>query len=179
MRGCERYIGAETKQSKYYLIRGDIGAVNPANLKELNRNHSWARAVPLELDKFWWWILILLLALLWVVTTPTHLFAAQKYYYIHVASFRDKANAVKDKHSLEEKGYSAVVSGEQVQNKGYWYRLYVGPISSLQQAKLQSSELKTKGLTKYTAIYQKYPIRDDSVKTARVPSEPMSNLTRS
>jgi hypothetical protein len=60
-----------------------------------------------------------------------------------------------------------VVSGEQVQNKGYWYRIYVGPISSLQQAKLQSSELKKKGLTKYTAIYKKSLIQDDSEKTVR------------
>jgi hypothetical protein len=37
----------------------------------------------------------------------------------------------------------------------------------LKQAKLQSSELKKKGLTKYTAIYKKSLIRDDSGKTVR------------
>jgi hypothetical protein len=60
-----------------------------------------------------------------------------------------------------------VVSGERVQNKGYWYRIYVGPISSLTIAKLQSSELKKKGLTNYTAIYKKSLIQDDSRKTVR------------
>jgi hypothetical protein len=54
-----------------------------------------------------------------------------------------------------------------VQNKGYWYRIYVGPISSLSLAKLQSSELKKNKLTKYTAIYKKSLIRDDSVKKVR------------
>ena len=68
---------------------------------------------------------------------------------------------------LQQKGYPSVVSGERVQNKGYWYRIYVGPISSLSLAKLQSSELKKNGLTKYTAIYKKSLIRDDSGKPAR------------
>jgi hypothetical protein len=45
--------------------------------------------------------------------------------------------------------------------------IYVGPISSLPLAKLQSSELKKRGLTKYTAIYKKSLIRDDSGKTVR------------
>ncbi len=68
---------------------------------------------------------------------------------------------------LQQKGYPSVVSGERVQNKGYWYRIYVGPISSLSLAKLQSSELKKNKLTKYTAIYKKSLIRDDSVKKVR------------
>ncbi len=101
------------------------------------------------------------------MTTPTHLSAAQKYYYIHIGSFRAKENAVKVARDLQQKGYPSVVSGERVQNKGYWYRIYVGPISSLSIAKLQSSELKKKGLTKYTAIYKKSLIQDDSRKTVR------------
>ncbi len=132
-----------------------------------NRNHSWARALPARTCSIWWWTLISLITLSWVVTTPTHLSAAQKYYYIHMGSFRAKENATKVARDLQQKGYRSVVSGERVQNKGYWYRIYVGPISSLQQAKLQSSELKKRGLTKYTAIYKKSLIQDDSEKTVR------------
>jgi hypothetical protein len=56
----------------------------------------------------------------------------------------------------------------QGQGKRYQGRSgYVGPISSLPLAKLQSSELKKRGLTKYTAIYKKSLIRDDSGKTVR------------
>ncbi|MDH3930475.1 MAG: SPOR domain-containing protein, partial [Deltaproteobacteria bacterium] len=138
-----------------------------ATLTGSNRNHSWARALPRRTCSIWWWTLISLITVSWVVTTPTHLSAAQKYYYIHVGSFRAKENAVKVARDLQQKGYPSVVSGERVQNRGYWYRLYVGPISSLQQAKLQSSELKKKGLTKYTAIYKKSLIQDDSGKTVR------------
>ena len=138
-----------------------------ATLTGSNRNHSWARALPGRTCSIWWWTLISLITLSWVVTTPTHLSAAQKYYYIHVSSFRAKENATKVARDLQQKGYRSVVSGERVQNKGYWYRIYVGPISTLQQAKLQSSELKKKGLTKYTAIYKKSLIRDDSGKTVR------------
>jgi len=132
-----------------------------------NRNHSWARALLGRTCSIWWWTLISLITVSWVVTTPTQLSAAQQYYYIHTGSFRAKANATKVARDLQQKGYRSVVSGEQVQNKGYWYRIYVGPISSLQQAKLQSSELKKKGLTKYTAIYKKSLIQDDSEKTVR------------
>jgi hypothetical protein len=119
------------------------------------------------MDRFWWWIAILLFALSWIVTTPAYLCAAQKYYYIHIGSYRAKENATKVARGLQQKGYRSVVSGERVQNKGYWYRIYVGPISSLQQAKQQSSELKKRGLTKYPAIYKKSLIQDDSRKTVR------------
>ncbi len=142
--------------------------MKPSTLTESDRNCSRARALSGETGSIWLWALTLLFAVSWVVTTPTCLNAAQKYYYIHVASFRVKKNAIKVAQGLKEKGFGAVVSGEQVQNKGYWYRIYVGPISSLQQAKLQSSELKKKGLTKYTAIFKKYPIRDDSEKKVGV-----------
>lgn len=138
-----------------------------AALTGSNRNHSWARVLPGRTGSIWWWTLISLITFSWIVTTPTHLSAAQKYYYIHIGSFRAKENAVKVARDLQQKGYPSVVSGERVQNKGYWYRIYVGPISSLSIAKLQSSELKKKGLTKYTAIYKKSLIQDDSRKTVR------------
>ncbi|MBE9535115.1 MAG: SPOR domain-containing protein [Proteobacteria bacterium] len=138
-----------------------------ATLTGSNRYHSWARTLPGRTGSIWWWTLFSLITVSWIVTTPTHLSAAQKYYYIHVSSFRTKENATKVARDLQQKGYRSVVSGERVQNKGYWYRIYVGPISTLQQAKLQSSELKKKGLTNYTAIYKKSLIRDDSGKTVR------------
>lgn len=138
-----------------------------ATLTGSNRYHSWARTLPGRTGSIWWWTLFSLITVSWIVTTPTHLSAAQKYYYIHIGSFRAKENAVKVARDLQQKGYPSVVSGERVPNKGYWYRIYVGPISSLQQAKLQSSELKKRGLTKYTAIYKKSLIRDDSGKTVR------------
>ena len=138
-----------------------------ATLTGSNRNHSWARALPARTCSIWWWTLISLITVSWIVTTPIHLSAAQKYYYIHIGSFRAKENATKVARDLQQKGYPSVVSGERVQNKGYWYRIYVGPISSLSIAKLQSSELKKNGLTKYTAIYKKSLIQDDSKKTVR------------
>jgi len=113
-----------------------------ATLTGSNRYHSWARTLPGRTGSIWWWTLFSLITVSWIVTTPTHLSAAQKYYYIHIGSFRAKENAVKVARDLQQKGYPSVVSGERVPNKGYWYRIYVGPISSLQQAKLQSSELK-------------------------------------
>jgi hypothetical protein len=77
-----------------------------------------------------------------------------------------KRNGVQSTEKLQRKGYSALVRGEEVPKLGYWYRIYVGPFSSLKAAKLTSDELKRRGLTKYTAIYAK-----DSLIRGDLPSK--------
>ena len=150
-----------------------------ATQADCNRSLTWDGALPVRIKVHYWWTLVFLVTISWVITTPVSLCAAQKYYYIHVGSFRAKKNAVKVASGLKESGYGAVVAGENVQNKGYWYRIYVGPISSMQQAKLQSSELKKKGLAKYAAIYKKSFVQDESEKTIRAAKKaaPMAAAT--
>jgi hypothetical protein len=94
--------------------------------------------------------------------------AKRDYYYIHVSSFREKGNAARVAKDFGKKGYSAVVRGEEVPKLGYWYRIYLGPFSSFKEAKAVSDELKRRGFTKYTAIYQKdSPIQGDMAKPPR------------
>ena len=84
---------------------------------------------------------------------PGLLSGANRYHhYIHVASFRAKRKADQLARRLRNKGYNTIAKGEEVANRGYWYRVYVGPFSSLQEAELKSRELKTKRLVGYTAI---------------------------
>jgi hypothetical protein len=98
----------------------------------------------------------------WLFFLPNFLSAAGRYYYIHVSSFKAKRNAVQTAKKLQKKGYHALVRGEEVPKLGYWYRIYVGPLFSLNAAKSKSDELKRRGLTKYTAIYAKdSPMRGD------------------
>ena len=80
---------------------------------------------------------------------------AEKYfYYLHISSFRAKKNALQDAERLQHKGYKAVTRYEQVANLGYWYRVYIGPFSSLEEAKLTREELKRKNLDDYVAIHK-------------------------
>ena len=95
--------------------------------------------------------------------------AKNAYYYIHIASFRAKNNAMKVAKDFQKKGYRGVVRGEEIPKLGYWYRIYLGPFSTFEEAKERSDELKRKGFAKYTAIFRKdSPIRQEDM--ARPPS---------
>jgi hypothetical protein len=62
-----------------------------------------------------------------------------------------------------------VVRGEQVANLGHWYRIYIGPFTSSQEAKLKSKELKKKGLVNYTSVQKKdFLIRSGSEKRHQI-----------
>jgi hypothetical protein len=115
------------------------------------------------------WTIITLTTTFFLLHTPSLAQGKSKYYYVHVSSFRAKSNAVKVAKDLQKKGFSAVVSGETVPKLGYWYRIYLGPFSTYQEAKITSDELKKRGIAKYTAIYGKnYIIREDMAKAPRI-----------
>jgi hypothetical protein len=97
-----------------------------------------------------WMVLCLLL---FVFAYPECLIGAEKYYYyIHISSFRSVRNADKDAERLYQKGYDTVVSHERVADKGFWYRVYIGPFTSLREAKMRRSEVMRKKLVDYSAI---------------------------
>ena len=56
---------------------------------------------------------------------------------------------------LQNKGHDTITRREQVADRGYWYRVYIGPFSSLREAKLKRHELRKKKLVDYVAIYKK------------------------
>jgi hypothetical protein len=113
-------------------------------------------------------IAIILTTAFWLLFTCHLAQAKNAYYYIHIASFRAKNNAMKVAKDFQKKGYRGVVRGEEIPKLGYWYRIYLGPFSTFKEAKVRSDDLKNKGLVKYTAIFRKdSPIREDM---ARPPS---------
>jgi hypothetical protein len=89
-----------------------------------------------------------------IFCTPSAAFGAEKYYYLHISSFRAEKRAVQDVERLRNKGYNAVAKREQVSNMGYWYRVYIGPFSSLKEARLKRSELRSQRLVDYVAIHK-------------------------
>jgi len=91
-----------------------------------------------------------------VFCTPNVVSSAEKYYYyLHVGSHRSKVRAAQDVARLQNEGYNTISRRERVPNKGYWYRVYIGPFSSLQEAKLKRNELRRKKLAEYVAIHKK------------------------
>ncbi len=123
-----------------------------------------------------------------VFCDPNFVSSAETYYYLHVSSHRLKMRAVRDVARLQNKGYNTISRRERVPNKGYWYRVYIGPFSSLQEAKLKRKELRTKKLVEYVAIHKKEslisvdleerktPIEVEKVVTPAVPEEPVEVL---
>ncbi len=140
-----------------------------AKMTEFCWKNSRAGILPRKQDKIRLWITIILTATFWLFLNPYLVQAKNNYYYIHVGSFRANSNAVKVAKDLQKKGYSAVVRGEEVPKLGYWYRIYLGPFSTYNQAKIKSDELKKRGFAKYTAIYRKdSPIGEDMAKAPRI-----------
>jgi hypothetical protein len=104
--------------------------------------------------------------------TPCVFCSAEKYYYyLHVSSFRLKERAVKDVERIRNQGYNAVARRERVSDKGYWYRIYIGPFSSLQEAKLKAEELRRHKIAEYIAIHKKESLISAELEEKKVPVE--------
>jgi hypothetical protein len=86
-------------------------------------------------------------------TNPAY--GARAYYYLHVSSYQKETLANKDVEQLKKKGYTAIARREKIPNKGYWYRVYVGPFSAHMEAYLKAKELKKKKIVDYAAIQKK------------------------
>jgi hypothetical protein len=116
---------------------------------------------------------MVLCSLVFVLGYPEFLIGAEQYYYyLHVSSFRSVGKADKDAERLHRKGYDTVVSYERVADKGFWYRVYIGPFTSLQEAKIKRSELRQKKLVDYAAIRKKKTlIRRELPKKPEVPEK--------
>jgi len=114
---------------------------------------------------------MVLCSLVFVFGYPEFLTGAEKYYYyLHVSSFRSITNADKDAERFHREGYDTVVSYERVADKGFWYRVYIGPFTTLQEAKIKISELRRKKLADYAAIRKrKTLIRRELPKKPEVP----------
>lgn len=114
---------------------------------------------------------MVLCSLVLVFCYPEFVTGAEKYYYyLHISSFRSISNADKDAGRLHRKGYGTVVSHERIADKGFWYRVYIGPFSTLQEVKIKRSELMRKKLVDYAAVREKKAlIRRELPKKAEVP----------
>jgi hypothetical protein len=105
--------------------------------------------------------------------------AGTYYYYLHISSFRSQENAHQDAARLRDRGYGVTIRREKVANLGYWYRVYLGPFSSLEEANGKKKELKRRRLVEYAAVQKKEELivgellrRPEEVAPPPVPERP-------
>ncbi len=107
---------------------------------------------------------------------------AQYYYYLQVGSFQAETKARHLAKNLSDINEISVIRGEDLSGLGYWYRVYLGPFSSLQEASQKQFELRKKGffaeqafVHKKTALIQsnlKEAAEVSDALTERVPTAP-------
>jgi hypothetical protein len=125
---------------------------------------SWERIT----SHFWkitWNTMAALLVLLFF--TPAVISGAESYYYIQISSFRQEKRAVKYVETLQDQGYNAVAKRERIPNRGYWYRVYIGPFSSLEEANMKRTEAIDRKLSQHPFI-----TKTDSVITSSIGKPP-------
>jgi hypothetical protein len=94
-----------------------------------------------------------------------------KYYYLHVGSFRAEKKAAQFAQDLQKMGLETLVRGEEITDKGFWYRIYIGPFYSRLEAELESRELKGKGIIDYAAVHKKDSLLSSNLEEKPEPIE--------
>lgn len=113
--------------------------------------------------------LMLTLAILMFCTPNVFCSGERYYYYLHISSFRLKESAVRDVARTRNQGYDAIAKRERVPGKGYWYRVYIGPFSSLLEAKLKREELRRQKFVEYVAINKNESLIVDDLEEKKAP----------
>ncbi len=101
--------------------------------------------------------------------------AASDIFSIHVASFKELKNANAFVNSLQSQGKIVFWKEMEVENKGYFYRIFTGRYQSYQAAEKDWQLLKSQGRVTYKGIFRfkdllpKPEARQDQVKTKAPP----------
>lgn len=89
---------------------------------------------------------------------------AQKNYYLHISSFKEKRNAEREVRKLGKQGHKFIMETEEVQGEK-WFKVYSSAFKDEQEARKFGSELKKKGIISYFK-----PIKTGKADTAKLPS---------
>lgn len=76
-------------------------------------------------------------------------------YYLQAASFRERADAEKLRARLALKGYKSVSQARQVEGKGTYYRVRLGPYSDKRKAKTAKNKLHKLGVRPFVYSVKK------------------------
>jgi len=96
-----------------------------------------------------------LIVISFIFLSPDFTLSATKYYYyLQVGSYRIKQDAIKFIEKIEKHEYEVVVKYKKIADQGQWYIVYIGPLSSREEANLTIRSLRKKKLAKYIAVHQ-------------------------
>lgn len=76
-------------------------------------------------------------------------------YYLQAASFREHADAEKLRAKLALKGYKSVTQAREVEGKGTYYRVRLGPYADKRKAKTAKNKLQKLGVRPFVYTVQK------------------------
>jgi len=97
-----------------------------------------------------------LIVISFIFLCPDITLSATKYYfYLQAGSFRIKKDAIKFIEKIEKHEYKVVTKHQKIADQGYWYIVYIGPLSSKKEVDLTVRSLRKKKLAKYIAVHQK------------------------
>jgi cell division septation protein DedD len=74
------------------------------------------------------------------------------YYLIHISSFRGSEKARNEAAYLKSKGFPAFIVYMDLESKGSWYRVYVGPLETREDARGMKKELDVTPQVRFTRI---------------------------
>ncbi|MCP4371536.1 MAG: SPOR domain-containing protein [Deltaproteobacteria bacterium] len=106
-----------------------------------------------------------LIVISFIFLCPDITLSAEKYYfYLQTGSFRIKKDAMKFIEKIEKHEYKVVAKYEKIADQGYWYIVYIGPLSSKKDVDLTVRSLRKKKLAKYIAVHQKKSLISSNLK---------------
>ena len=120
---------------------------------------------------------LLIIALCILFFLPSPVYSSTNFYYIHVGSSKTVKNAERFAQELGKMGLKSVIRGEDIANKGFWYRIYVGPLSSRLEAQTKSRELLKKGVTDYAAVKKKQGLLSSNIGKGPKPADKVLKTT--
>ena len=100
---------------------------------------------------------IIMLASILIIAGANILGAQTSDYLIQVFSIQNEEAAQDKVNNLMEAGVPSFSRGEQVPDKGLWYRIYVGPFASKAEAQSAATQLKSSGLINDFIVRQDSP----------------------
>ena len=109
-----------------------------------------------------------LIVISFIFLCPDITLSAKKYYYyLQAGSFRIKKDAIKFIEKIEKHEYKVVAKYKKIADQGYWYIVYIGPLSSKKEVNLTIRSLRKNKLAKYIAVHQKKSLLSSDLKTKK------------
>jgi cell division septation protein DedD len=73
-------------------------------------------------------------------------------YAVHVSSVKSKSGADEEADTIAATGVPVFVREVDLETKGRWYRIYIGPYADKETARREEAELRATGKYDYTQV---------------------------